>query len=139
MKSYRKELWFHVPTRRAFINITPKVQECLRESGVQEGLCLVNAMHITASVYINDDEGGLLRDYEEWLEELAPHAPVNQYRHNRTGEDNADAHLKRQIMGREVVVAVTEGRLDFGPWEQIFYGEFDGRRRKRVLVKIIGE
>jgi secondary thiamine-phosphate synthase enzyme len=139
MKSYRKELWFQVPTRRAFINITPKVQACLRESGIQEGLCLVNAMHITASVYINDDEGGLLQDYEDWLEELAPHAPISQYRHNRTGEDNGDAHLKRQIMGREVVVAVTEGRLDFGPWEQIFYGEFDGRRRKRVLVKIIGE
>ncbi len=139
MKSYRKELWFQVPTRRAFINITPKVQECLHESGIREGLCLVNAMHITASVYINDDESGLLQDYEEWLEELAPHAPVSQYRHNRTGEDNGDAHLKRQIMGREVVVAVTEGRLDFGPWEQIFYGEFDGRRRKRVLVKIIGE
>lgn len=139
MKSYRKELWFNVPTRRAFINITRKVQACLRESGIQEGLCLVNAMHITASVYINDDEGGLLQDYEEWLEALAPHAPVSQYRHNRTGEDNGDAHLKRQIMGREVVVAVTEGRLDFGPWEQIFYAEFDGRRRKRVLVKIIGE
>ena len=139
MKSYRKELWFNVPTRRAFINITPQVEDCLQKSGIQEGLCLVNAMHITASVYINDDESGLLQDYEEWLEELAPHAPVSQYRHNRTGEDNGDAHLKRQIMGREVVVAVTEGRLDFGPWEQIFYAEFDGRRRKRVLVKIIGE
>jgi secondary thiamine-phosphate synthase enzyme len=139
MKSYRHELWFNVPSRRGFINITPQVEECLRESGIQEGLCLVNAMHITASVYVNDDERGLLADYEEWLEELAPHAPVGQYRHNRTGEDNADAHLKRQIMGREVVVAVTNGRLDFGPWEQIFYGEFDGRRRKRVLVKIIGE
>ncbi len=139
MKSYRKELWFHVPERRGFINITPQVEECLRDSGVQEGLCLVNAMHITASVYINDDERGLLADYEEWLEELAPHAPVGQYRHNRTGEDNADAHLKRQIMGRQVIVAVTDGRLDFGPWEQIFYGEFDGRRRKRVLLKIIGE
>jgi secondary thiamine-phosphate synthase enzyme len=139
MKSYRKELWFNVPSRRDFINITPRVEECLRESGIQEGLVLVNAMHITASVYINDDERGLLADYEEWLEELAPHEPVSQYRHNRTGEDNADAHLKRQIMGREVVVAVTNGRLDFGPWEQIFYGEFDGRRRKRVLVKIIGE
>ena len=139
MKSYREELWFNVPERRGFINITPKVEACLRESGIQEGLCLVNAMHITASVYVNDDERGLLGDYEEWLEELAPHAPINQYRHNRTGEDNADAHLKRQIMGREVVVAVTGGRLDFGPWEQIFYGEFDGRRRKRVLVKIIGE
>ncbi len=139
MKSYRQELWFNVPKRRGFINITPQVEQCLRESGIQEGLCLVNAMHITASVYINDDERGLLADYEEWLEELAPHAPVSQYRHNRTGEDNADAHLKRQIMGRGVVVAVTDGRLDFGPWEQIFYGEFDGRRRKRVLVKIIGE
>ena len=139
MKSYRKELWFNVPSRRDLINITPQVEECLRESGIQEGLVLVNAMHITASVYINDDERGLLADYEEWLEELAPHEPVSQYRHNRTGEDNADAHLKRQIMGREVVVAVTNGRLDFGPWEQIFYGEFDGRRRKRVLVKIIGE
>jgi secondary thiamine-phosphate synthase enzyme len=139
MKSYRKELWFNVPERRGFINITPQVEGCLRESGIQEGLCLVNAMHITASVYINDDERGLLADYEEWLEGLAPHAPVGQYRHNRTGEDNADAHLKRQIMGREVMVAVTNGRLDFGPWEQIFYGEFDGRRRKRVLVKIIGE
>jgi len=139
VNSYRKELWFNVQHRRGFINITPQVEECLRESGIQEGLCLVNAMHITASVYINDAERGLLHDYEEWLEELAPHAPVSQYEHNRTGEDNGDAHLKRQIMGREVVVAVTEGRLDFGPWEQIFYGEFDGRRRKRVLVKIIGE
>jgi secondary thiamine-phosphate synthase enzyme len=139
MKSYRKELWLNVPGRRAFINITPQVEECLRESAIQEGLCLVNAMHITASVYINDDERGLLSDYEKWLEELAPHAPTSQYLHNRTGEDNADAHLKRQIMGREVVVAVTNGRLDFGTWEQIFYGEFDGRRRKRVLVKIIGE
>ncbi len=139
MKSYRKELWFNVPQRRGFINITPQVETCLQESGIQEGLCLVNAMHITASVYINDDERGLLADYEEWLEELAPHAPTGQYRHNRTGEDNADAHLKRQIMGRDVVVAVTSGRLDFGTWEQIFYGEFDGRRRKRVLVKIIGE
>ena len=139
MKSYRKELWLNVPTRREFINITPQVEECLRESGIQEGLCLVNAMHITASVYINDNEQGLLADYEDWLEQLAPHEPVSHYRHNRTGEDNADAHLKRQIMGREVVVAVTEGRLDFGTWERIFYGEFDGRRRKRVLVKIIGE
>jgi len=139
MKSYRKALWFNVPSRRGFINITPQVEACLRESGIQEGLCLVNAMHITASVYINDDERGLLADYEDWLEDLAPHAPISQYRHNRTGEDNGDAHLKRQIMGRDVVVAVTEGRLDFGPWEQIFYGEFDGRRRKRVLVKIIGE
>lgn len=139
MKSYRKELWFNVPGRRAFVNITPRVQEALRESGVREGLCLVNAMHITASVYINDDEGGLLSDYERWLEELAPHEPVSRYQHNRTGEDNGDAHLKRQVMGREVVVAITGGWLDFGPWEQIFYGEFDGGRRKRVLVKIIGE
>jgi secondary thiamine-phosphate synthase enzyme len=139
MKSYRKELWFNVPNRRGFINITPQVQEALRESGVQEGLCLVNAMHITASVFINDDESGLHADYEKWLEGLAPHAPTSQYLHNRTGEDNADAHLKRQVMGREVVVAITNGKLDFGPWEQIFYGEFDGRRRKRVLVKILGE
>jgi secondary thiamine-phosphate synthase enzyme len=139
MKSYRKELWFNVPGRRAFINITSQVQDCLRESGIREGLVLANAMHITASVFINDDESGLFHDYEEWLEALAPHEPVSRYRHNRTGEDNADAHLKRQVMGREVVVAVTNGRLDFGPWEQIFYGEFDGGRRKRVLVKIIGE
>ena len=139
MKSYRKELWFNAPTRRAFINITPDVKECLRESTVREGLCLVNAMHITASVFINDDEPGLHQDYDDWLEELAPHEPTSHYRHNRTGEDNGDAHLKRQVMGREVVVAITDGRLDFGPWEQIFYGEFDGRRRKRVLVKIIGE
>lgn len=139
MKSYRKELWFNVPSRRAFINITGQVKECLRESGILEGLVLVNAMHITASVFINDDESGLHRDYDKWLEELAPHEPVSQYQHNRTGEDNADAHLKRQVMGREVVVAITKGELDFGPWEQIFYGEFDGRRRKRVLVKIIGE
>jgi len=139
MKSFRKELWFNVPSRRALINITPQVREVLQESGIQEGLCLVNAMHITASVFINDDESGLHQDYEKWLESLAPHAPTSQYLHNRTGEDNADAHLKRQIMGREVVVAITQGRLDFGPWEQIFYGEFDGRRRKRVLVKIIGE
>lgn len=139
MKSYRKELWLNMPGRRGFVNITPQVDECLRESGIQEGLCLVNAMHITASVYINDDERGILADYEEWLEGLAPHEPISQYLHNRTGEDNADAHLKRQIMGREVVVAVTNGRLDFGTWERIFYGEFDGRRRKRVLVKIIGE
>ncbi len=138
MKSYRKELWFHVPSRRGFINITPEVAACVRESGVQEGLVLVNAMHITASVFINDDEPGLHEDYEAWLERLAPHAPPGAYKHNLTGEDNADAHLKRQIMGREVVVAITQGRLDFGPWEQIFYGEFDGRRRKRVLVKIIG-
>ena len=139
MKSYRKELWFDIPTRRAMINITSQVQGCLRESGIQEGLCLVNAMHITASVYINDAEAGLIADYQDWLEEIAPHAPIDRYRHNRTGEDNGDAHLKRQIMGREVVVAVTGGRLDTGPWEQIYYGEFDGRRRKRVLVKIIGE
>lgn len=139
MKSYRKELWFNVPNRRGFIKITPQVEEALHESGIREGLVLVNAMHITASVFINDDEGGLLQDYERWLEQLAPHEPVSHYLHNRTGEDNADAHLKRQVMGREVVVAVTNGRLDFGPWEQIFYGEFDGRRRKRVLIKIIGE
>jgi secondary thiamine-phosphate synthase enzyme len=139
MKTYRKELWFNVPARRGFINITTQVEACLRESGIQEGLILVNAMHITASVFINDDESGLHQDYERWLESLVPHEPINQYLHNRTGEDNADAHLKRQVMGREVVVAVTNGRLDFGPWEQIFYGEFDGRRRKRVLVKIIGE
>lgn len=139
MKSYRQELWFHIPARRAFRNITPQVEECLRASGVTEGLVLVNAMHITASVFINDAEDGLLHDYEVWLERLAPHAPTSQYQHNRTGEDNADAHLKRQVMGREVVVAITKGKLDFGPWEQIFYGEFDGNRRKRVLVKIIGE
>ncbi len=139
MKSYRKELWFETPMRRAFINITLQVETCLRESGVREGLVLVNAMHITASVFINDDESGLHQDYEKWLEELVPHEPLSQYKHNRTGEDNADAHLKRQVMGREVVVAITGGKLDFGPWEQIFYGEFDGRRKKRVLVKIIGE
>jgi secondary thiamine-phosphate synthase enzyme len=139
MKSYRKELAMNVPTRRGFVNITAQVQGALRESGIREGLCLVNPMHITASVFINDDESGLHHDYEAWLEKIAPHEPVSQYRHNDTGEDNADAHIKRQIMGREVVVAVTEGRLDFGTWEQIFYGEFDGRRRKRVLVKIIGE
>lgn len=138
MKSYKEELWFNTKTRRDYINITDKVQAAINKSGVREGLCLVNAMHITASVYINDDEDGLLQDYDDWLEKLAPHAPVSQYRHN-TGEDNGDAHLKRQIMGREVVVAVTKGKLDFGPWEQIFYGEFDGRRRKRVLIKIIGE
>ncbi|NIQ98219.1 MAG: YjbQ family protein [Desulfuromonadales bacterium] len=138
MKSYRKELWFDIPTRRAFINITPDVQACLDDSGIHEGFCLVNAMHITASVFINDDEGGLHQDFEKWLEELAPFDP-DGYQHHRTGEDNGDAHLKRSVMGREVVVAVTDGRLDFGPWEQIFYGEFDGRRRKRVLVKIIGE
>ena len=139
MKSLTEELWFDVPTRRAFINITPQVEELVQRSGVQEGLCLVNAMHITASVFINDDESGLHSDYEKWLEELAPHEPIEQYRHNDTGEDNADAHLKRQVMGREVVVAITNGRLHFGPWEQVFYGEFDGRRRKRLLVKIIGE
>ena len=139
MKSYRKELFFEVPSRRAFINITPQVEEAVRDSGVSEGLVLVNAMHITASVFINDDEHGLHQDYEKWLEKLAPHAPVSQYRHNDTGEDNADAHMKRQVMGREVTVAITRGRLDFGTWERIFYGEFDGRRRKRVLIKIIGE
>ena len=139
MKSYRKELWFHIPKRRGFVNITSQVEECIRASGIREGLVLVNAMHITASVFINDDEGGLHQDLEEWLEGLAPHEPTSRYRHNRTGEDNGDAHLKREILGRHVVVAVTEGQFDFGPWEQIFYGEFDGRRRKRVLVKIIGE
>jgi secondary thiamine-phosphate synthase enzyme len=139
MRHYRKELWFSTPTRRAFINITPEVHGTVEESGIQEGLVLVNAMHITASVFINDDERGLHADYDDWLEELAPHEPISRYRHNRTGEDNGDAHLKRQIMGREVVVAVSNGRLDLGPWEQVFYGEFDGRRRKRVLVKIIGE
>jgi secondary thiamine-phosphate synthase enzyme len=138
VKSYRKELWFQTPTRRDYINITPQVEGCLQESGITEGMVLVNAMHITASVFINDDESGLHNDFEVWLEKLAPHEPVSQYRHN-TGEDNADGHLKRQVMGREVVVAVTKGKLDFGPWEQIFYGEFDGRRKKRVLVKIIGE
>ena len=139
MKSYRKELWFNTPHRRDFINITPEVEKCVEESGVKEGLCLVNAMHITASVFINDDEPGLHNDFERWLEELAPEKPYSRYMHNRTGEDNGDAHLKRQVMGREVVVAITDGKLDFGPWEQIFYGEFDGRRNKRVLVKIIGE
>ena len=139
MKSFRKELWFDIPGRRAFVNITPQVESCLRESGVKEGLLLCNAMHITASVFINDDESGLHEDYERWLEQLAPHEPVSRYHHNRTGEDNGDAHLKRQVMGREVVVAVTGGKLDFGPWEKIFYGEFDGGRRKRVLVKVIGE
>ena len=139
MKSYRKELWFEIPARRGFINITPEVRSCLAESGIQEGLVLVNAMHITASVFINDDESGLHHDFDKWLEKLAPHEPTSGYRHNDSGEDNADAHLKRSVMGREVVVAVTKGKLDFGPWEQIFYGEFDGRRRKRVLVKIIGE
>jgi len=139
MKSYRKELWFHIPSRRGFVNITSQVEEAVRESGINEGMVLVNAMHISASVFINDDERGLHQDYEKWLEKLAPHELVDQYRHNDTGEDNADAHMKRQLMGREVVVAITDGALDFGPWEQIFYGEFDGRRRKRVLVKIIGE
>ncbi len=139
MKSYRKELWFNIPARRGFVNITSQVETCLRESGIREGLILVNSMHITASVFINDDESGLHHDYDKWLERLAPHEPVSGYRHNDTGEDNADAHMKRQLMGREVVVAVTEGRLDFGTWEQIFYGEFDGRRRKRVLMKIVGE
>ena len=139
LKSLTQHIWFEVPRRRGFINITPKIEELVRQSAVTEGICLVNAMHITASVFINDDEPGLHHDYEVWLEKLAPHAPTNTYRHNRTGEDNADAHLKRQIMGREVVVAITKGKLDFGPWEQIFYGEFNGRRRKRVLVKIIGD
>ena len=139
MKSYRQELWFNVPARMDFVNVTPQVEEAVRASGVKEGLCLVNAMHITASVFINDDEPGLHRDYKRWLEELAPHEPVSRYEHNRTGEDNGDAHHKRQVMGREVMVAITEGQLDFGPWEQIFYGEFDGGRRKRALVKIIGE
>lgn len=138
MKSFRKELWFNTQSRREYINITRDVQECLTESGIKEGLCLVNAMHITASVYINDAESGLIQDYDDWLEHLAPHEPISKYRHNRTGEDNGDAHLKRQVMGREVVVAITNGRFDFGPWEQIYYAEFDGRRRKRVLVKIIG-
>ena len=138
MKSHRQELWFETPTRRAFLNITSQVEAALHASGITEGLCLVNAMHISASVFINDDESGLHADYERWLEKLAPEKPHSAYDHNRTGEDNADAHLKRQIMGREVVVAVTGGRLDFGPWEQIFYGEFDGKRRKRVLVKILG-
>ena len=140
MKTYRKELWFKTPQRRQIIHITPDVEDCLAQSGITEGLCLVNAMHITASVFINDDEPGLHEDYERWLEQLAPFdASPERYHHNRTGEDNADAHHKRQIMGREVVVAITEGRLDFGPWEQIFYGEFDGRREKRVLIKIIGD
>lgn len=139
MKSLTDYLWMEVPGRRGFVNITPDVATLVRKSGVQEGLVLVNAMHISASVFINDDESGLMHDWEVWLEKLAPHAPISQYRHNDTGEDNADAHLKRQILGREVVVAITKGKLDFGPWEQIFYGEFDGNRRKRVLVKIIGE
>ncbi|MBM3460491.1 MAG: YjbQ family protein [Armatimonadetes bacterium] len=140
MKSFRKELWFQTPNRRDYINITRQVEECVRESGVREGMVLVNAMHITASVYVNDDESGLLQDFDDFLERLAPFdASPQKYRHNRTGEDNGDAHVKRQVMGREVVVAITEGKLDFGPWEQIFYAEFDGKRRKRVLVKIIGE
>jgi secondary thiamine-phosphate synthase enzyme len=139
MKSHRKELWFNIPRRRGFVNITHEVSSAIAESGIQEGLVLVNAMHITASVFINDDESGLHQDYEKWLEALAPHEPTSKYLHNRTGEDNADAHLKRQIMGREVVVAITGGKLDLGPWEQIFYGEFDGRRKKRALIKIIGE
>ena len=139
MKHYREELWFNVPSRMDFINITPDIDACIKASGIRQGLVLVNAMHITASVFINDDESGLHSDYKKWLEKLAPHVPIEQYRHNDTGEDNADAHMKRQIMGREVVVAISDGQLDFGPWEQIFYGEFDGKRRKRVLVKIIGE
>ena len=139
MKSYREEVWFETQTRRDYINITPQVQSAVKKSGVKEGLCLVNPMHITASVYINDDEQGLLKDYDDFLERLVPHEPVSKYRHNNTGEDNGDAHIKRQVMGREVVAAITNGKLDFGPWEQIFYAEFDGRRRKRVLIKIIGE
>lgn len=139
MKTLTEHLWFDISTRRDYINITDKIEELVKKSGVQEGLVLVNAMHITASVYINDAESGLIQDYDDWLEKLAPHEPISHYRHNRTGEDNGDAHLKRQIMGREVVVAITNGKLDFGPWEQIFYAEFDGRRRKRALVKIIGE
>ncbi len=139
MKHFREELWFNTPHRRDTVNITDKVEQVVRQSGVQNGLCLVNTMHITASVYINDAEQGLIDDYEKWLEKLAPHEPISQYLHNNTGEDNADAHLKRQVMGREVVVAITDGKLDFGPWEQIHYAEFDGRRRKRVLVKVIGE
>ncbi|EAT58381.1 secondary thiamine-phosphate synthase enzyme YjbQ [Chlorobium ferrooxidans] len=139
MKSYHKELWLEIPARMDFVNITGEVERALEESGIKEGLCLINAMHITASVFINDDEPGLHQDYKKWLEELAPHEPLSRYQHNRTGEDNGDAHHKRQIMGREVVVAVTRGRLHFGTWEQIFYGEFDGKRKKRVLIKIIGE
>ena len=138
MKSHTEYLTLNVPARRGFVNLTPQVEKAVQKSGVQEGLVLVNAMHITASVFINDNESGLHHDYEKWLEELAPHEPTSHYRHNETGEDNADAHLKRQVMGREVVVAITEGHLDFGPWEQIFYGEFDGRRKKRVLIKVIG-
>lgn len=139
MKSLTDYLTFNIKTRRGFVNITPQIEKLIKKSGIKDGLCLVNAMHITASVFINDDEQGLHKDYDKWLERLAPHAPIDQYEHNNTGEDNADAHLKRQIMGRDVVVAITNGKLDFGPWEQIFYGEFDGRRPKRVLVKIIGE
>jgi secondary thiamine-phosphate synthase enzyme len=139
VRSYRKEIWLHLPSRRGFVNITPQVDGALRETGIREGLCLINSMHITSSVFVNDDERGLHADFDRWLEDLAPHEPTSVYDHNRTGEDNADAHLKRQIMGREVVVAVSEGRLDLGTWEQVFYGEFDGRRRKRVLVKIVGE
>lgn len=139
MKHLREEIWFNVPDRRGYINITDKIEKLIAQSGVSNGLCLVNAMHITASVYINDAESGLIQDYDDWLEKLAPHEPISQYRHNNTGEDNADAHLKRQVMGREVVVAITDGKLDFGPWEQIYYAEFDGRRKKRALVKIIGE
>ena len=139
MQTYREEIWFNTKTRRDYVNITNQVQAAIDKSGIKEGLVLVNAMHISASVYINDDEQGLLKDYDKWLEKLAPHEPVSQYQHNDTGEDNADAHLKRQVMGREAVVAITKGKLDFGPWEQIFYGEFDGRRKKRVLIKIIGE
>jgi secondary thiamine-phosphate synthase enzyme len=139
MQSYREELWFNVPRRRAFVNITSQIEAAVSKSGIHEGLCLVNSMHITSSVFVNDDESGLHEDFDRWLEKLAPHEPTSAYEHNRTGEDNADAHLKRQIMGREAVLAVTDGRLDLGTWEQVFYGEFDGRRRKRVLVKIIGE
>ncbi|MDR3783028.1 MAG: secondary thiamine-phosphate synthase enzyme YjbQ [Candidatus Nitrosotalea sp.] len=139
MKSHTEYLTYNIPSRRGFVNITPEVRKIIQKSGVKEGLCLVNAMHITASVFINDNESGLHQDYEKWLEEIAPHEPVSKYEHNKTGEDNADAHLKRQVMGREVIVAITKGQLDFGPWEQIFYGEFDGKRPKRVLVKVIGE
>jgi len=139
MHSYREELWFNIPRRRAFVNITSQVEAAVKKSGICEGICLVNAMHITSSVFVNDDESGLHADFERWLEQLAPHEPTNAYEHNRTGEDNADAHLKRQIMGREVVLAMTDGKLDLGPWEQVFYGEFDGRRRKRVLIKMIGD
>ena len=139
MKSHTEYLTYNIPSRKGFVNITPEVRKIIQKSGIKEGLCLVNAMHITASIFINDNESGLHQDYEEWLEKIAPHEPVSKYEHNKTGEDNADAHLKRQIMGREVVVAITKGQLDFGPWEQIFYGEFDGKRPKRVLVKVIGE